>query len=124
MMKIYNVGVEDLSDYDIKDMDGESLDFVVYWYESGSYEGDGEAVGYSKEENVLYVKGLGHCSCYGPMDGGIKSGVKVTPFDFFSHKENVHSLDTKDCIKDKVKELLPEYTPVFSEKFDFLKDLM
>lgn len=121
-MKLYNVGVDELNEYDINDMDGESFDFIVYWYESGSYDGDGEAVGYIKEENILYVTSLSHCSCYGPMDGGMKSGVKVTIDEFLSQKESVHSLDVRDCIKEKVKELLSENASVFPEKFNFLSN--
>lgn len=39
--------------------------YIVYWYQSGSYEGSGEAVikcGNGKFDSIS----LGHCSCYGP----------------------------------------------------------
>lgn len=122
-MKIYNVGPDEFSEYELKEMDAENFEFVVYWYEGGGYDGSGEAVGLCKDDNLLYVKGLGHCSCYGPMDGGMGSGDKVTIEDFLSHKDDIHSYDARTEIKEKVKELLPAYAPVFVEKFDFLKSL-
>lgn len=42
----------------------ETVDWVVYWYEVGSYCGSGEAV--YLDENRIYYGDLGHCSCYGP----------------------------------------------------------
>jgi hypothetical protein len=40
----------------------------VYWYETGSYEGDGVAVIQRYDGGFVWVS-LGHCSCYGPEDG-------------------------------------------------------
>lgn len=47
-------------------------DWAVYWYESGSYDGDGELVAF--KNGMIFTKSLGHCSCYGPDDGGIDGG--------------------------------------------------
>lgn len=119
-MKIYNVGEEELSELS---EDNTQFEWVVFWYESGSYEGYGEAVALCKEDNLLYVSNLGHCSCYGPLEGGLQDGDKMTIEEFLKDKDDIHAYDAKDGVKAKVKELLPAYAPVFVEKFDFLKSL-
>ena len=47
---------------------GEHVLFVVYWYGSGHYEGVGHML-YSTDGMRWCDVDLGHCSCYGPMDG-------------------------------------------------------
>lgn len=43
----------------------EGTETVLYWYESGSYEGSGTA--YARTAGGrFYTLYLGHCSCYGP----------------------------------------------------------
>lgn len=103
-MEIYNVGVDELANYELECRD--DFKFIVYQYENYGYEGDGEAVGLCLTDNMLYIKNLSHCSCYGPMDGGIESGDKMTIEDFLSEKEDVHAYDALKAIKDKVRELL------------------
>ena len=49
--------------------------WLVYWYRSGDYDGDGQAVA-SLPDGHLVEASLGHCSCYGPWEGGW-SGEKV-----------------------------------------------
>lgn len=121
-MKIYNVGPDEL--YDLPGEDDQKWEWLVFWYEDGGYDGSGEAVALCKEDNLLYIKNLSHCSCYGPMDGGMGSGDKVTIEDFVSHKDNIHIYDARMEIKDKVVELLASaHAPVFVEPFDFLKSL-
>ena len=44
----------------------ETADWVVYWYESGSYDGRGTAAW--KIGDKYDMENLGHCSCYGPLD--------------------------------------------------------
>lgn len=106
-MKIYQVGPDVLSDWDIEELGGnDRFEWLVHWYLSGSYEGEGEAVALSKDGETLYVKNLGHCSCYGPMDGGMESGDKMTVEKFLEVKENVLDYDCRKEIKDKVFELL------------------
>lgn len=122
-MKIYNVGPDEMWDSDMPGEDNQKFEWLVYSYENGSYEGSGEAVALCKEDGLLYVKNLGHCSCYGPMDGGMEAGAKVTIAYFLSQKDNIHSYDAMDEIKEKVRELLPGYAPVFTEKFDLLEFL-
>ena len=48
----------------------EELDLVVTDYTAGSYDGSGDALGYSSKSNRVYHWNLSHCSCYGPFDGG------------------------------------------------------
>lgn len=124
-MKIYNVGPDEV----YGDLEEADFEFIVYWYQIGDYCGDGEAVGLCNSDKLIYVKNLGHCSCYGPMDGGMKSGDTMTVQDFLSNKDNIHYYDARDEIKDKVRELLGDGkgvfipNPVFEERFDLLRNL-
>lgn len=61
-MEVYNVGSDEL-DFSLD----EKFLWVVYSYESDYYEGYGEAVAYDKNGNI-HIFGLGHCSCYGPLE--------------------------------------------------------
>lgn len=101
-MKIYQVGPD--CPYDLQDDD--RFEWVVHWYEDGGYDGSGDAVGLNKEDGLLYIKNLGHCSCYGPLDGGMESGSKCSVAKFLENKDNIHDLDVTDAIKVKVLELL------------------
>lgn len=103
---MYNVGPDELSDWEFEEMDAKGFKFVVYWYENGGYDGSGEAVGLCMEDNLIYVKNLSHCSCYGPMDGGMKAGDSMSVEEFLSHKEEVLAYDARKEIKDKVRELV------------------
>ena len=40
---------------------------VIYWYEQGSYEGEGIAIE-RLPDDTFQEWDLGHCSCYGPAD--------------------------------------------------------
>ncbi len=56
---LYQVGPESLdADYVPKGR----YQWVVYWYESGCYSGDGDAI--SWDGAVLRSHNLSHCSCY------------------------------------------------------------
>lgn len=101
-MNVYNVGPDELS------FNEDDFEFIVCWYESGYYCGSGEAVGFCKTDKMIYVKNLGHCSCYGPMDDGMKSGDTYDIKYFLQDKDNIHSYDAREEIKDKVEELLRE----------------
>ena len=118
-MKIYQVGPD--VPYDLPGEDNEQFEWVVFWYEDGGYDGSGEAVALCKDDGLLYIKDLGHCSCYGPMDGGMESGDKMTVEKFLEDKDDIHSYDARKEIKDKVSELVSlANAPVFVEKFMFL----
>lgn len=105
-MKFYNVGVDELCEYELSELESDNFKFIVYWYEGGSWDGQGRAIGYNMEDGLLYIKDLGHCSCYGPTDGGMLDGDKMTVEEFLSGKEDIHSYDERISVKEKVKELL------------------
>lgn len=100
-MKIYQVGPDDPGVGE-----EERFEWIVHWYEIGDYDGSGEAVGLNKEDGLLYIKNLGHCSCYGPFDDGMESGDKMTVAKFLEHKDDIHVFDARKEIKDKVLELV------------------
>lgn len=56
----------------------EGFDWCVTHYSSGDYDGSGEA--YAFKDGPLFSGGLGHCSCYGPLDSGWDKGVPVSDF--------------------------------------------
>jgi hypothetical protein len=115
-VKIYQIGPD--VPYDLSE--DERFEWIVHYYEDGGYDGSGEAVGLCKDDGLLYVKNLGHCSCYGPMDGGMESGDKYTVEQFLSDKDDIMFYDPGKEMKDKVKELLGWKAPVFQEPFNFL----
>lgn len=47
---------------------GVNIDVIIYWYNSGSYEGDGHAL--IKTNDKWFMHNLSHCSCNGPLDDG------------------------------------------------------
>jgi hypothetical protein len=109
-MQIYNVGPNDLDftpDY-CNEISQDSLDkyeWSVYWYEAGEYEGNGEIVTLGKD-GLLYTSGLGHCSCYGPLDGfGTCPGKGITVEEFLQPTSVLEPV-YKDEIVAKVRELL------------------
>lgn len=104
-MQVYNVGPDEENpgnEYD------EKFVWMVVWYERLEYEGNGEAValGY---DGMLYFKGLGHCSCYGPFDqeyGGFEESISV---EDYLKSDSIHDTDTQNSkVRDKVIELLGE----------------
>lgn len=100
-MDVYNVGPDELDGcFTIFEPDGSfaTLDWLVYCYEQGSYDGSGEAVGYINGK--LYCTSLGHCSCYGPWDNAIDEYSVV---DFWT---DVKCPISDQFILDKVEELL------------------
>lgn len=116
-MKIYQVGPDvpyGLPEEEVFD-ECDQFEWVVFWYEDGVYDGFGEAVALSKD-GLLYIKDLGHCSCYGPMDGGLESGVATTVEKFLERRDDIHSFARTE-IEEKVSELLSQRTSVLIEKF-------
>lgn len=101
-MQVYSVGVDDLNEYDWANIKQDDYQWIVYWYESGSYDGSGEMVALGND-GAIYYSNLGHCSCYGPLDGGLG---KTTIEEFFKDKDDIWQLDWNQKIKDKVKELI------------------
>jgi len=119
-MKIYQVGPD--TPYDLPGEDNQRFEWLVYWYEDGGYDGSGEAVAFCKDEGMLYVRNLEHCSCYGPLDGGMESGVKYPVEKFLEEKDDIFTYDARKEIKEKVSELLASWQPpIFNEAFKFLE---
>lgn len=105
-MKIYNVGVDELSEeYDLKNLvgDGSGYRWLVYWYESGYYDGGGEAIAFG-EDGKLHYANLGHCSCYGPGDGGFSDTFAV--MDILKEEDEVRSRFERTEVEKKVLYLL------------------
>lgn len=72
-MKIVSLGPDELDEWDLKQLGTRSkklpreiIEFV-YWYEIESYSGEGCAI-YRDEMDMWHIIGLGHCSCYGPVE--------------------------------------------------------
>ena len=66
-MKIYNVGREELGEYDLEYLDKEVYEYLIYNYHYEEYEGSGAAVLKDKNGKFMFID-LGHCSCYGPLE--------------------------------------------------------
>lgn len=99
-MEVYNVGGDELGDYEL-DCIGNDYDWFVYFYESGSYDGCGEAVGC--KDGFLYIYNLDHCSCFGPTEGNPE---KVSVDKVFASDDVLGTDITRKDVKDKVAELL------------------
>ena len=56
----------------------QDVDWFVYWYENGYYEGNGFAV--AKRGNELELYNLGHCSCYGPLENNPFDKISIERF--------------------------------------------
>lgn len=106
-MKIYNVGIDSLSEYDLKYLDKEAYEYFIYNYRDFGYDGDGEAV--LKDENGKFILiDLGHCSCYGPLE-------ERNPKCIYSLEEIIKLLDKRcqdeydrryaESVAEKLKEL-------------------
>lgn len=56
-----------LSDYALKEIESlHKVDEIWYWYQSGSYDGDGEM--FLRKGDKYASSSLSHCSCYGPTE--------------------------------------------------------
>lgn len=103
MENYYSVGKDELCGRDfsyITDNDKTDIEWIVYHYTSDWYEGSGEAI--VKKDNKYYYYDLGHCSCYGPLEG---SPTEHSLQEILSDKDNVHDFDVCQEIKDKIREL-------------------
>lgn len=77
--------------------------WIVSDYQSGSYEGSGQAVALTTDGNLLVWESLSHCSCYGPDECTFDT---YSIEEFLRNKDCVHDLHLQDNITSKVKELL------------------
>lgn len=57
---------EELGSENIKDFERLEVDWCVYYYEAGDYEGSG--FGLWKKDGKLGYSDFSHCSCYGPTE--------------------------------------------------------
>lgn len=97
-MKLHELN-ESVGDYSIKYLyKNKPIDVEVeeLWtaYESGNYDGIGFAV-YRDSNGDWHHDDLGHCSCYGPFDGGW-NGVKYTKEQVIDILEDSASTDHFD----------------------------
>lgn len=102
-MQVYDVGPNSLSEYDFGDINQNDYVWMVVEYECGSYEGDGTATALGKD-GKLYHFGLGHCSCYGPLDGCKVTAEEVETY--LERFEDVTEQVASDKVHTKVMELL------------------
>jgi len=103
-MRIYNVGKDELSDWDFNEVKQEKYKWIVYEYENGGYDGSGHAVAMD-QDGLLHCKDLGHCSCYGPMDSWETGCSTMTVEEFLKDKDSIFDYDCKDEIKKQVRRL-------------------
>lgn len=105
MAKIYKVGPDTIYEEAEIEKD-ERFEWFVYSYSIDGYDGSGEAVALCKEDGYLHTWNLGHCSCYGPLDGWATGGTKVAVEEFSRDKDDIFSYDATDCVKQQVLKLL------------------
>jgi hypothetical protein len=76
-MKEYNLGPDELYLGDDADegIPDDNVEWVVYFYEYGCYDGSGVAVW--KVGDKFGMQCLGHCSCYGPMNDARKATMSL-----------------------------------------------
>ncbi len=89
---------------ELPELETDDYEWLVYEYNYGSYEGDGEAVKMD-ENGVLWYLNLGHCSCYGPGENG--DWEKVKPENYLDGCVT-SSPSQCDAVDEKVRELLLE----------------
>lgn len=86
-MKIYNVGHEELDEYDFEYLDEGAYEYFIYNYHYECYEGEGAAVLKGKNGKFTLI-GLGHCSCFGPLE-------ERDPKCIYSREEIIKLLDKR-----------------------------
>jgi len=97
-MRVFQVGPEEI-DYDRFD-----FDWLVYWYETGSWEGHGCAA--YKLDGKFGWANIGHCSCYGPEDQiGAPSMEIVSLVQDLTTTENDYDHEWMSAVLNKVVEL-------------------
>lgn len=99
---VHSVGPDD--PYDIGNVCLEDYQWFVYWYEDMGYDGRGQAVALRKD-GLVDVLNLGHCSCYGAIDGmDVQATVDMN--ELLRDKDDIHDLDVRQEIKSKVREII------------------
>lgn len=108
-MQIYNVGRDSLDEYDLKYLDKEAYEYLIYSYEVGDYDGSGAAVLKDNDGKFILIN-LGHCSCFGPLE-------ESNPICIYS-LDGIIKLLNKRC-----KEYDGEYIKDVAEKLKELEGL-
>lgn len=81
---------EKLSEYEIKELKEKNIEEAYYWYKTGYYAGSGYII--YRIADKWGCHDMGHCSCYGPIEG-IETELKNnSPEDFLINS-------SKDYIK-------------------------
>lgn len=63
-LQTYNLGPDELDEYDLRPIKG--ADYIIYHYKYEDYEGSGISV--IKKDGKYDLIELGHCSCFGPLE--------------------------------------------------------
>lgn len=84
-MQIINVN-DEMSDWCYTYI--EEYDVFFTYYMDGYYDGSGQAIGINND-GTCHVYNLGHCSCYGPLEGT----PDVTTLDELLNSEHVLSVE-------------------------------
>lgn len=101
--QVYNVGPDELNENDFKESGiPANAKWIVYYYESSPYEGEGELV--YKVGRSFFRTSLGHCSCYGPMDNGC--GYEEIKIKDYQNNDNIHNTRFRNDVHNKVMELI------------------
>lgn len=79
----------------------EGVDLVVTKYESGYYDGSGEAIVLRGDNVEIY--NLGHCSCNGPFEYGPETTISIE--EFKSQNQTVTTCWSDDTAETFLKEL-------------------
>lgn len=62
----YPETLNELSEYDIKELENAGIDEAWYWYCTAPYEGSGWII--FKRGDKWGCESMSHCSCHGPVD--------------------------------------------------------
>ena len=72
------------------DPSGTDLSLLVTNYERGDYEGNGYSYGLSTDGGKVYEFQHGHCSCFGPWEGGyLGEPVVMTEYSMYAFRDVV-----------------------------------
>jgi hypothetical protein len=84
---------------------------VVYWYQSGSYDGSGTAV-IVDEDNNYHEIDLGHCSCYGPLDDLANPNLigNRKAFNFWLKNDGVRDRNENDYDYERILAIKKAFT--------------
>lgn len=81
----------------------ENFKKYIYHYEYAWYNGSGCAIGIQKDDDMICVYDLGHCSCYGPCDDGPNEIISKEEFINKYENSEGNSLWAERCICEWLK---------------------